>query len=51
MYPVYFDAGRTVAAGRRLGKSYCIPSPTVQHLQLAAEALQLPLALEVGARA
>lgn len=40
-----------MASGRRLGKSYCIPNPTIQHVQLAAEALNLPMAIEVRIRA
>jgi len=48
LYPIYFDATRTRADGRRVSKSLAVASPLATEIVSACAALQLPTVLEMG---
>ncbi|MCJ1379506.1 signal recognition particle subunit [Xylographa soralifera] len=48
LYPVYFDASRSRAEGRRVGRALAVASPLARTLADAAGALGLQVVLEVG---
>jgi len=41
LWPVYFDSSRTRREGRRLPKSLCVPSPSINMLEKALKNLGL----------
>ena len=48
LYPAYFDAGRSRAAGRRVAKKWAIEGPTDEAIASAARALGLQPEIEIG---
>lgn len=46
LYPVYFDARRTRAGGRRVGKGLAVPNPLARELVNACRALRLQTLFE-----
>jgi signal recognition particle subunit SRP19 len=48
-YPVYFDASKTRAEGRRVPKALAVERPTPDRLAAAAKALGLAAEAEAGA--
>ncbi|TEA20101.1 Signal recognition particle SEC65 subunit [Colletotrichum sidae] len=46
LYPVYFDAGRTRAEGRRVPKSLAVPNPIAREIVNACANLRLPTLFE-----
>lgn len=46
LYPVYFDARRTRAGGRRVGKALAVPNPLARELVNACRALRLQTLFE-----
>ncbi|KAK2070970.1 hypothetical protein P8C59_005428 [Phyllachora maydis] len=46
LYPVYFDASRTRAAGRRVAKALAVSDPLATEIMNACRALGLPTVLE-----
>ncbi|MCJ1420839.1 signal recognition particle subunit [Xylographa parallela] len=48
LYPVYFDAGRSRAEGRRVARALAVPNPLAREIADAAGGLGLQVVLEVG---
>ncbi|MCJ1394077.1 signal recognition particle subunit, partial [Xylographa bjoerkii] len=48
LYPVYFDATRSRAEGRRVGRALAVANPLARDVADAAGALGLQVVLEVG---
>ena len=46
IYPVYIDSKKTKAEGRKLGKEYCVESPTIYAMLEAMEKLQISTVAE-----
>jgi len=46
LWPEYFDAGRTRAAGRKVKKSLAVPNPTLEMMEKALVKLGLDYVLE-----
>ena len=47
IYPCYIDSAKTVAEGRRIGKSKCVDEPTAKEIFLICRHLQLKSMLEI----
>ena len=48
LYPVYFDAGRTRAEGRRVSKELAVPNPLAREIVDAVTELSLNLVFDPG---
>ena len=48
LYPVYFDANRTRAEGRRVGKDHAVSNPLAREIVDAAQNLGLKVVFEPG---
>jgi len=48
LYPVYFDAARTRAQGRRVGKELAVANPLAREMVDAVQALGLSVVFEPG---
>ncbi|KAK0705358.1 signal recognition particle, SRP19 subunit, partial [Lasiosphaeris hirsuta] len=48
LYPVYFDARRTRAEGRRVSKSLAVQNPLAMEIVFACQALAIPAVFEAG---
>ena len=48
LYPVYFDAGRSRAEGRRVGKELAVQNPLAREIVDAVQALDLDVVFEPG---
>ena len=48
MYPLYFDAGRTRAEGRRVGKELAVENPLAREIVDAVQLLGLNVVFEPG---
>jgi signal recognition particle subunit SRP19 len=46
LWPEYFDAGRTRAAGRKVKKELAVPNPTLEMLEKAVQKLDLAYAAQ-----
>lgn len=49
VWPIYFDAGRSRAQGRRVPKSFAVKSPKIEDLAKAAERLKLTIKIKSNA--
>ncbi len=49
IYPVYLNAVKTMAEGRRLPRAACVNNPTVREIEEICRALKLPADIEVRA--
>lgn len=50
LYPLYFDAGKSLADGRKVQKQQAIQKPTIQQLSMACDLLQLEYVVEAKKR-